>query len=117
MTDHGSDNEPDLWANTRKQPAAPSSDVPPPSAADPTATQPMQPGDPTEVQPTVPGVPTPTAEQPVTPGPLGASAAGAAAGHVFETEANDHRREHGEHAGLEAEVLVGELGDDFGRDA
>jgi hypothetical protein len=61
MTDQGSDNEPDLWANTGNQPFVP----------------------PTAVQPAVPSKPEPTAVQPVTPGPLSAPAASAAvAGYV-----------------------------------
>jgi hypothetical protein len=72
MTDHGNDNEPDLWANTGNQPSVPPV---PPLANDPA-------NDPTIAQPAAPGQPDPTMVQPVTPGPLGApvAAAGIVAG-------------------------------------
>jgi hypothetical protein len=72
MTDHGNDNEPDLWANTGSQPWVPPAQ---PLADDPAA-------NPTLVQPSTPGQPEPTAIQPVTPGPLNspATAAGIVAG-------------------------------------
>ncbi len=65
MTDHGNDNEPDLWANTGNQPSVPPA---PPLANDPAA-------DPTIAQPPSPGLPEPTAIQPITPGPLNSPAA------------------------------------------
>lgn len=80
MTDHGSDNEPDLWANTGNQPfVPPTADPAGGGTVDPTIAQPTLPGEPTAVQPAVPSEPTPTTVQPVTPGPLNAPAASAAA--------------------------------------
>jgi hypothetical protein len=72
MTEHGNDNEPDLWANTGNQPFVPPV---PPVANDPAT-------DPTIAQPPIPGQPEPTAIQPVTPGPLNSPAAAASAGVV-----------------------------------